>query len=79
MEVYRGTGGGRAACNCGGVFATGIGLDRDRAFYPVVTIVTASYYPGNVFRYPVALWLVGNGCCNPVTRLQPCQEGACST
>ena len=27
-----------------GLFATGIGLDRDRAFYPVVTIVTASYY-----------------------------------
>ena len=27
-----------------GLFATGIGLDRDRAFYPVVTIVIASYY-----------------------------------
>ena len=27
-----------------GVFATGVGLDRDRAFYPVVTIVVASYY-----------------------------------
>jgi hypothetical protein len=27
-----------------GLFATGTGLDRDRAFYPVVTIVTASYY-----------------------------------
>ena len=27
-----------------GLFATGIGLDRDRAFYPVVTIVVASYY-----------------------------------
>lgn len=27
-----------------GVFATGTGLDRDRAFYPVVTIVVASYY-----------------------------------
>jgi hypothetical protein len=27
-----------------GVFATGVGLDRDRAFYPVVTIVIASYY-----------------------------------
>lgn len=26
------------------LFATGIGLDRDRAFYPVVTIVVASYY-----------------------------------
>ena len=24
-----------------GVFATGVGLDRDRAFYPVVTIVIA--------------------------------------
>jgi hypothetical protein len=27
-----------------GLFATGAGLDRDRAFYPVVTIVIASYY-----------------------------------
>ncbi|HUS13920.1 MAG TPA: hypothetical protein VM536_02780, partial [Chloroflexia bacterium] len=27
-----------------GLFATGIGLDRDRTFYPVVTIVIASYY-----------------------------------
>jgi len=27
-----------------GLLATGIGLDRDRAFYPVVTIVIASYY-----------------------------------
>ena len=27
-----------------GLFATTIGLDRDRSFYPVVTIVTASYY-----------------------------------
>jgi hypothetical protein len=27
-----------------GLFATGIGLDRDRAFYPVVTIIIASYY-----------------------------------
>lgn len=27
-----------------GLFATGIGLDRDRAFYPVVTIVIATYY-----------------------------------
>jgi hypothetical protein len=27
-----------------GLFATGIGLDRDRAFYPIVTIVIASYY-----------------------------------
>jgi hypothetical protein len=27
-----------------GLFATSTGLDRDRAFYPVVTIVTASYY-----------------------------------
>jgi hypothetical protein len=26
------------------LFATGIGLDRDRAFYPAVTIVIASYY-----------------------------------
>jgi hypothetical protein len=27
-----------------GVFATGVGLDRDRAFYPVVTIVIALLY-----------------------------------
>ena len=27
-----------------GVFATTSGLDRDRAFYPVATIVIASYY-----------------------------------
>lgn len=27
-----------------GLFATGIGLDRDRAFYPTVMIVIASYY-----------------------------------
>jgi hypothetical protein len=27
-----------------GIFATGVGLDRDRAFYPVVTIVIAAYY-----------------------------------
>jgi hypothetical protein len=27
-----------------GLFATGTGLDRDRAFYPVVTIVIATYY-----------------------------------
>jgi hypothetical protein len=27
-----------------GLFATSAGLDRDRAFYPVVTIVVASYY-----------------------------------
>jgi hypothetical protein len=27
-----------------GLFATGIGLDRDRAFYPTVTIIIASYY-----------------------------------
>ena len=27
-----------------GLFATWVGLDRDRAFYPVVTIVVASYY-----------------------------------
>ena len=27
-----------------GLFATGLGLDRDRAFYPVVTMVIASYY-----------------------------------
>jgi hypothetical protein len=27
-----------------GLLASGLGLDRDRAFYPVVTIVVASYY-----------------------------------
>ena len=27
-----------------GLFASGIGLDRDRAFYPTVMIVIASYY-----------------------------------
>lgn len=27
-----------------GLFATLVGLDRDRAFYPVVTMVVASYY-----------------------------------
>jgi hypothetical protein len=27
-----------------GLFATSVGLDRDRAFYPTVTIVIASYY-----------------------------------
>jgi len=28
-----------------GLFATATGLERDRAFYPTVTIVVASYYP----------------------------------
>jgi hypothetical protein len=27
-----------------GLFASSVGLDRDRAFYPTVTIVVASYY-----------------------------------
>jgi hypothetical protein len=27
-----------------GLLATKVSLDRDRAFYPVVTIVVASYY-----------------------------------
>lgn len=27
-----------------GLFATGVGWDRDRSFYPVVTLVIASYY-----------------------------------
>jgi hypothetical protein len=27
-----------------GLFGASVGLDRDRAFYPTVTIVTASYY-----------------------------------
>lgn len=27
-----------------GVFGTTVGLDRDRAFYPTVTVVVASYY-----------------------------------
>lgn len=35
-------GAGLALAVC--VFATGVGLDRDRAFYPTVTIVVASYY-----------------------------------
>ena len=29
---------------CVGIFATAVGLDRDRAFYPTVTIVIASLY-----------------------------------
>ena len=29
---------------CVGIFATVVGLDRDRAFYPTVTIVIASLY-----------------------------------
>jgi hypothetical protein len=29
---------------CVGLFATGVGLDKDRAFYPTVTIVIASLY-----------------------------------
>ena len=29
---------------CVGIFATVVGLDRDRAFYPTVTIVIASVY-----------------------------------
>jgi hypothetical protein len=28
-----------------GLLATGLGMDRDRAFYPFVTMVVASYYP----------------------------------
>jgi hypothetical protein len=27
-----------------GLLGTGVGLDRDRAFYPLVTLVVASYY-----------------------------------
>lgn len=27
-----------------GLFATAVGLDRDRAFYPTVTVVVAAYY-----------------------------------
>src|SRR5262249_9962729 len=27
-----------------GLFATAVGLDRDRAFYPTVAIIVASYY-----------------------------------
>ena len=44
MEAYRGTIGRSGTCIRGGAVATGLGLDRDRAFYPVVTIVIASYY-----------------------------------
>ena len=29
---------------CVGLFATGVGLDKDRAFYPTITIVIASLY-----------------------------------
>jgi len=32
------------ALSVGLLLGTGVGLDRDRAFYPVVTIVIASYY-----------------------------------
>lgn len=32
------------ALSVGLLIGTGLGLDRDRAFYPVVTIVIASYY-----------------------------------
>lgn len=32
------------ALSVGLLLGTGLGLDRDRAFYPVVTIVVASYY-----------------------------------
>lgn len=35
---------GVALALAGGVFATRTGLDRDRAFYPVVTLVIAAYY-----------------------------------
>lgn len=40
MEFFIGIGGGLAVC----AFATAIGLDRDRAFYPVMLIVIAAYY-----------------------------------
>ena len=33
-----------------GLLATVIGLDRDRAFYPTVTIVIASYYALGVIQ-----------------------------
>jgi hypothetical protein len=47
-----------------GLFATGVGLDRDRAFYPVVTIVIAAYYAlfavmGASTQTLVLEWLVG--------------------
>ena len=35
---------GLALAICVGAFATTVGLDRDRAFYPTVTIVIASLY-----------------------------------
>lgn len=34
-----------------GLFATAVGLDRDRAFYPTVTIVIASLYIAEL--YPI--------------------------
>lgn len=42
-----------------GLFATSVGLDRDRAFYPLVTIVVASYYVlfAVMGNSPDALWL----------------------
>ena len=35
---------GFALAICVGIFATGVGLDRDRAFYPTVTMVIACLY-----------------------------------
>jgi hypothetical protein len=42
-----------------GVFARVVGLDRDRAFYPVVTIVIATYYVlfAVIGESAQALWL----------------------
>src|SRR5262245_58390417 len=48
-----------------GVFATVVGLDRDRAFYPTVAIVVASYY---------ALFAVMGGSTRPL--VLECAAGA---
>ena len=42
-----------------GVFGTATGLDRDRAFYPVITIIVATYYIlfAVVGEASQALWL----------------------
>ena len=37
-------GGASLALAVGGLLGTGVGLDRDRAFYPTVAAVVASYY-----------------------------------
>ena len=44
QEVHRGTTSRSVACDRSRAPGHSLGLDRDRAFYPVVTIVIASYY-----------------------------------